>query len=49
MDKEQHEHFPETLSIRETQVAGKVLATTFYRPRIGPNRNCLRRINGAGR
>ena len=29
MEKEQYEDFPETLSIRETKVAGKVLVTTF--------------------
>jgi hypothetical protein len=36
MEKEQYEHFPETLSIRETQVAGKVLVTTFLSPKDTP-------------
>lgn len=36
MEKEQHETFPETLSIRETQVAGKVLVTTLLSPNDVP-------------
>ena len=36
MAKEQYETFPETLSIRETQVAGKVLVTTLLSPDEAP-------------
>jgi len=36
MDKQEYENFPETLSIRETKVAGKVLVTTFLSPKDAP-------------
>jgi hypothetical protein len=36
MEKEAYESFPETLSIRETKVAGKVLVTTFLSPGDAP-------------
>jgi hypothetical protein len=36
MDKQEYENFPETLSIRETKVAGKVLVTTLLSPKDAP-------------
>ncbi|MDN5881529.1 MAG: IS4 family transposase [Nitrosospira sp.] len=36
MEKAQYEHFPETLSVRETKVAGRVLVTTLLSTHAAP-------------